>query len=74
MACPLGLWNGRMMLGAEPVHCRVVHTNSKCNFSAGLALVKQGENIILGLLGDGFHDGMAECGGVWGLDFKLNGV
>ena len=41
-------------------------------FSVGLALIRQGKNVILKLLGDGLHDGMAEAGGVLCLNFKLN--
>ena len=51
------------MLGPKPADCGVVYINFLCDFSAGLALIKQGENVILSLLGDGFHDGLAEAGG-----------
>ncbi len=61
-----------MMLGAKPAHCGIVYTNFQCDFSARLSLIKQGENVILSLLGDGLHDGMAEAGGVLGLNFELN--
>ena len=59
-------------LGAEPTDCGVVYTNFQCDFSAGFALIKQGENVILSLLGDGFHDEMEESGGVLGPNFEPN--
>ncbi len=49
------------MLGAKPAHCGIVYTNFQHDFSARLSLIKQGENVILSLLGDGLHDGMAEA-------------
>ena len=35
---------------------RVVDTNLLSNLPAGFALFKQGDDIILSLLGNGFHD------------------
>ena len=60
------------MLVAKPAHCGIVYINFQCNFFARLPLIKQGENVILSLLRDGLHDGMAEAGGVLGLNFELN--
>ena len=62
------------MLGVKPAHCGIVYTNFQHGFSARLSLIKQGENVILSLLGDGLHDGMAESGGVLRLNLRLNVV
>ena len=63
-----------MMLGVKPDYCGVVYTSFQCSLSARLALIKQGGNVNLSLLGDGLHDGMAESGGVLGLNLRLNVV
>ncbi len=60
------------MLGANSVNCGGVDINFQHDFHEGLALIKQVENVILSLLGDGLHDGVAEAGGVLCLNFKLN--
>ena len=60
------------MLGGNPDDLRVMYTNFQCNFVSGFALIKQGEDVILTLLGDGLHDEMAEAGGILGLDLEPN--
>ena len=60
------------MLREKPDNFRVVYTNLQCNFVSGFALIKQGEDVILTLLGDGLHDEMAEAGGILGLDLEPN--
>ena len=70
----LGLGYGRKMLGEKPDDFRVVCTNFHCNFLSGFSLIKQGEDGILNLLGDGLHDEMAEAGGVSSLYLEPNWV
>ena len=48
--------------GAKPDDFRVVYTNSWSDFLSGSALIKQGEDVIMSLLGDGLHDELAEAG------------
>ena len=60
--------------GENPDDLRVVYTNFQGDFLSGFALIKQGEDVILSLLGDGLHDEMAEAGGVLGLYLEPNWV
>ena len=62
------------MLREKPDDFRVVYTNFQCNFLSEFALIKQGEDVILSLLGHGLHDEMAEARGVLGLYLEPNWV
>ena len=55
-AASLAFWRGEIELQMKLADSRVVDTNFLSNLPAGFALFKQGDDVILSLLGNGFHD------------------
>src|SRR6266436_6595797 len=55
-AASFAFWRCEIELRMKLADSRVVHTNFLSNLPAGFALFKQEDDVILSLLGNGFHD------------------